>query len=139
MCMILDANMWGDFLKPTQDMQPIHRWLKKQNGKLVYSDYQTFETELTQQQKEILKRHKQNNKARFIPEEEVQKATNQIEAKHQLKSNDTHILGLAKASQTTILCTKDQNLHKDFTNIIRGGKIYQKESHKHLLSPDACP
>ena len=40
MCMILDSNRWADFLNRKEDMEPIHKWLEKQNGKLVYSNYE---------------------------------------------------------------------------------------------------
>ena len=35
MCMILDSNRWIDFSNQKEDMKPIHKWLEKQNGKLV--------------------------------------------------------------------------------------------------------
>ena len=31
MCMILDNDTWGDFLKQKSDMQPVHDWLQQKN------------------------------------------------------------------------------------------------------------
>lgn len=53
------------------------------------------------------------------------------------KSNDIHILSLARVSLTRLLVTKDTDLIKDFKNknIIDNprGKIYSSTNHNHLL------
>ena len=59
------------------------------------------------------------------------------------KSNDLHIIALAKASEARLLYSKDKPLQRDFGNLIKKGKVYpynQKqgsikkflESHKSL-------
>ena len=137
MCMILDSNRWADFLNQKEDMKPIHKWLEKQNGKLVYSNYEPIQKELNRLPNNNLKIYYEAGKALFIPSEEVGKKVEEIKNKYQLKSDDIHILGLAKASNAKVLCTKDQSLHKDFKNIIKG-RIYQNKGHQHLLTPDIC-
>ena len=32
MCMILDANKWGDFLKKKPDMKPVRKWIDNRRG-----------------------------------------------------------------------------------------------------------
>jgi hypothetical protein len=55
----------------------------------------------------------------------------------ELKSDDPHIIALAKVSGARLLCSKDQNLHTDFGNRVfidkPRGNIYQNQSHAKLL------
>ena len=39
MCMIIDNNCLSDFMQtpPKEDTKPIHEWLAKSNGTLIYS------------------------------------------------------------------------------------------------------
>jgi len=54
-----------------------------------------------------------------------------------LRSDDPHILALARIADVRILCSHDKDLHADFTNqsIIPSprGRIWQNNSHSHLL------
>lgn len=137
MCMILDNDTWGDFLKQKPDMQPIHDWLKQKNGKLVYSNHQGFQ-ELSEKYQQSLREYRRAGQAHLVPGEEVEKEIREIKKEHNIeKSDDSHILGLAKAFNITVLCTKDQLLHKYFKKII-GGSIYQNKNHQHLLTADLC-
>ena len=137
MCMILDNNTWGDFLKQKPDMEPIHNWLDKKNGKLVYSNHQGFK-ELSLTYQRSLQEYKKAGKAKLVPGEKVEKEIRKIKKKHNIeKSNDPHILGLAKAGNVKVLCTKDQALQEDFKTIIRGN-IYKNKNHQHLLTSDLC-
>ena len=137
MCMILDNNIWGDFLKQKSDMQPIHNWLGQKNGKLVYSNHKGFQ-ELSKKYYQSLQKYKGAGKAHLISSKKVEKAIKEIKKEHDIEeSDDPHILGLAKASKVTVLCTKDKLLHKYFKKII-GGNIYQNKNHQHLLTADLC-
>ncbi len=135
MCIILDINQWGDFLSKKDDMKPIHDWLKKRNGKLIYSNHKDFkELKPYRRKLEEYKRSGQSREANIDKvENEIQKIDRSL-----LQSDDIHILGLAKAEGVKILCTRDKKLHKDFKEII-GGNIYQKKEHQDLLTADICP
>ena len=138
MCMILDVNMWSDFIEQKSIMQPVHQWLEGKNGKLLYSDHESFQKELTLSHKKVLKSYYQSGHARFVPKKQLEKTINSLRKTHQFKSNDMHILGLAKVGQVKVLCTKDKDLHHDFKQIL-GGNIYQNAKHQHLLTQDTCP
>ena len=118
-------------------MQPVHKWLEK-NGKLVYSDHKLFQKELTLDQRTTLEEYYQSGKARFVPEKEVEKTIMDLRKNKEIKSNDIHILALAKANKVNVLSTRDIKLEKDFKHIL-GGSIYKNEKHKHLLKKDTCP
>ena len=137
MCMILDNNTWGDFLKKKSDMQPIHNWLQKKNGKLVYSNHRGFK-ELSGKYRKRLIEYRRAGKANLVPGEKVEKEIKKIKENHNIEqSDDHHILGLAKASNVTVLCTKDRLLQGYFKEII-GGSIYQNKTHQHLLTSALC-
>ena len=141
MCMILDNNTWGDFLKNKPDMQPIHKWLEK-TGKLIYSNHIEFK-ELSPKYIRNLQEYKRKKKAELISSEIVKKGIEEIQKEikkksQKIQSNDIHILGLAKVKNIKLLCTKDKDLHKDFKKIIKGN-IYQNKNHQKLLTKDTCP
>ena len=138
MCMIIDTNQWGDFIKETTDMRPIHKWLKKGNGRLLYSDYGNFKNEIKPKQRIRLQELKERGGAKFIAKEDVKTAVAQIKNKHKLKSNDISILALAVAGHARLLCSHDQALCRDFKSIIKG-KIYKRQKHTKLLNKNACP
>ena len=138
MCLILDNNQWGDFLNKKPDMLPIHNWLDKQRGKLVYSNHERFK-ELSIKYQRSLQTYRQKGKAKLVSKKKVTEEIRKIEEEsYQLRSNDAHILALAKAEKIKVLCSKDKNLHDDFKKIING-QVYQKKDHKHLLVKDLCP
>ncbi len=138
MCMILDINMWPDFFNKTIAMQPVHKWLEKKNGKLVYSNHELFQKELTQNQRTVLEKYYQSGKARLVPKKQVEQIITDLKENNTFKSNDIHILGLAKANRVKVLCTKDKDLHYDFKHIL-AGSVYQNTKHQHLLTKDTCP
>jgi hypothetical protein len=53
------------------------------------------------------------------------------------KSNDSHIVALARISKCRLLFSQDKPLHSDFTNLklvpSPKGKVYQNRKHEHLL------
>ena len=65
-----------------------------------------------------------------VPEEEEV-------VKKNCKSNDNHIIALARLSNCRLLFSQDKPLHADFTNLklvpSPKGKVYQHAKHEHLL------
>ena len=146
MCVVLDSNKIGDFLKPKPDMKPIHNWLENKNGKLVYSNHPKIEKEIKSHRGmfSFLREKRRSGRAKMVERELVEEEITTIKAKankqrYKLKSNDIHIVALAEVSATKLLCSKDKNLHKDFKKVIDGGHIYQKKNHEKLLTADICP
>ena len=144
MCMIIDTNVINKFLnKPDhEDMAPIHDWVNKR-GRIVYSTGDKFSSELQQSARNELTRYAQEGKAKFIPAERVaEEATNLRKYMSEIKSDDQHVLALARLSQTRLLFTSDQKLMADFRNheIIRAprGSVYQDKRHENLLRKATC-
>lgn len=147
--MVLDSNKIGKFVNQKPDMIPIYKWIKTKKGKIVYSNH-------SQIKKEFNKHHKMKvflkdrdsagqGQVKRISSQEVEDAIIEIKKqaqkqKYELKSNDIHIVALAKASKAKLLCSADRDLHKDFKKLISKGEIYQNQkNHKKLLARNICP
>ncbi len=137
--MLIDTNIWGEFFKKTKDSQPIHNWIKN-GGKLVYSNHNQIKKEMGSLIKKFSQSQKQarRNPLKIIPKEKLEAEIKSIKKTYPLKSDDSHILALAKAGGATLLYSKDTNLRADFKKIIKG-KIYKNKTHEHLLTQNTCP
>ena len=136
MCLILDASKYGDFLNPdNKDMHPVKKWVEKK-GKIVYSPTQKFESELTGKIRTQFEHYTEAGKIKRIDKKLVEDQQNNLP---KLKSNDPHIIALAKVAKVRLLVTGDKNLSKDFKSIIPKGKVYQNKTHALLLTNASCP
>lgn len=137
MCIILDANLFSTFDDPNnEDMKPVHRWLDKQNGKIVYSDTQRLRDEWERGGSRLLERLRQAGSLKLVSETEVEKVERSLEGT--IESDDEHIVALAIVAEVNVLVSNDRALHQDFKSIV-GGKVYQAKSHSRLLRRDTCP
>ena len=139
MCMILDANMFSRFInKNDKDMQPIHKWLLNKSGKLVYTDYHKYQSELKKAPKlrQQMLKLKRANQARFVEKNKVEE---KIKSLGRIQSNDPHILALAQTANVNLLCSEDKKLGFDFKDLIPNAAIYKNKDHAHLLNDDICP
>lgn len=139
MCIIIDTNTFGDFSKPSdRTVVALQRWLGSKQGKVIYSPIEEWEVF----PKELLRSLMRSDSLTLIPSEEVYKEAERLEAdtELQLKSNDAHILAVARLSGARILYSRDRKLHTDFKNssIIRGGMVYSSWKHRQLLYDNPC-
>lgn len=139
MCMILDANRCGDFINNDADMGPVRRWIDNGINRLIYSNQEKIQSELydNREMKKYLEDRFKFGRAKRIEKEKVEQAMKDIETKYILRSDDSHILGLAVASEAKLLCTQDKKLAQDFKEIVRGS-IYKNKNHAHLLTDRIC-
>ncbi len=81
--------------------------------------------------------------ARFIPRDEVEAETSEVA--DYCRSNDAHVIALARLSGARRLCSADQLLHADFGDpeLVNNprGRVYQYKSQaRNLLTHDGqCP
>ena len=140
MCVILDANMFGEFKdQSNEDMQPVWNWLENKNGKIAYTNTRKFDEEWERGGvTDLIKLLKQAEKLKEIPAPDVQEKENELRGK--IVSDDPHIIALAIVADVTVLVSSDQALHRDFKNRnLVGGKVYQNKKHARLLTKDTCP
>lgn len=140
MCLILDTNRFSDYLNPdNQDMEPVRRWIREKNGKIVFAHTDQMNKELNNHRKMHTKFHEDrvNGKVILIDAKEVEDKKADLP---RLKSNDPDIIALALVSKTRLLVTGEQKgkLHIDFKKIAKG-KVYRRKEHSNLLRKDTCP
>ena len=141
MCCILDVNCLGEFKNPAdENMAPVREWHERQNGKFVYAGTRKFRKDWEKENhQKLIRTWKRRGKLKTVDAGKVEKETATLEG--QIRSDDPHIIALARVANVKMLISHDRDLHDDFTNrkLIQGGKIYQNKSHRHLLTPDLCP
>jgi len=147
MCLIIDVNIAHKvlFCDDDPDFGEVNRRLfspRTSNFKIVYGGKLLEEY---MKSYSILRRIKlldQAGKARAIDDKAVQIETKRVENLQLCKSDDPHIVALARCSNARVLCSHDRDLHTDFTNsdLIPQprGKVFQTTKHLHLLK-DPCP
>ena len=129
-----------EFPKTNEDMKPIHKWIDSGVGRLIHSNHERIKNEFYHngRMREYLTKRIQYGKVKFIEKDKVERAMGEIRKEHKkIKSDDLHILGLARASGTKLLCSNDHNLCYDFKKIIKG-KIYNRRVDKRLLTRNIC-
>lgn len=144
MCLIIDANSAASLFNQNQhpDAVPVFRWLEQGPGRLVYGGKLTDELSNNTKVGRWLLSLLRAGRATQIPSALIDVQIKAVQATGQCKSNDQHILGLARASGARLLFSRDQDLHADFTNrhLINTprGSVYQKAGHQHLFRKKLC-
>jgi len=148
MCVIIDANLACLIFRqsPHADFLPVFQWLHdlKKNGCLVFGGRlagQLFQVDVARRS---LKALYQAGRAIRISDAEVCAEENRLIEEDLCRSNDPHVIALARISGARTLCSCDKDLHKDFKNckLISNprGSVYQTAKHAHLLQhTNSCP
>lgn len=144
MCMIIDANKLGVFLadQMAEDAKPIHAWLNKGWGNLVYSTGGAFADEVGRRSRTKLARYVQAGRATVIPSSAFEEDERQLSDNSAVRSDDPHVLALARYSGARVLYTDDTALIGDFKNkqlIDRPrGRVYSSAKNARLLTRSTC-
>ena len=142
MCIIVDANRMGAFLAdpPEEDAAPVRRWIDTGGGRVVYSTGGKFAEEVRGHAKQRLLRYSQAGRAKFVPEHRFIDDQNTLQAR--IRSDDPHVLALARATGVRLLYTGDVDLIADFKDKAildkPRGKIYSRAANANLLTKSAC-
>jgi hypothetical protein len=144
MCVIIDANIIGlVFSSPPQpDYIPLVKWLFSGDGVLVTGGLNEEEITRCKAVRTTITNLKQAGKAFYVNIAEINNECELLKSK--CRSNDPHVLALAKISKARTLCSNDEELHQDFKDLSiipnPRGKIYQSDKHQHLLiHTRGCP
>lgn len=112
---IIDANGFGSFLNDVNSA--LRSWISRRDGFLVYSiegDY-AKEIQKSRRMMDVITAYRRNNAVKLISSEEI-KAADMTLPDNIIRSNDRHVLALAKASNALVLFSDDQDLQDDFRN-----------------------
>lgn len=146
MCIIVDANQLGVFLgeSPGEDAVPIHQWLRRRvgPGTLVYSTGGKFACEVRGKAKSKLESYSRAGIARLVPASRFAEDEAELRVNDIVRSDDPHVLALARASGARLLYTGDDDLIADFKNsrLIQNprGRVYSGAANANLLTNDIC-
>ncbi len=143
MCVIIDVNMYDDYLR-NKHLKPLKDWIESGSSKIAYSSYEKFDRELRNHSEmhTQINTYREIGLLKVVNKKDVASKVRELESV-QLKSDDAHILALALAGNIRLLTTKDGRLQQDFKELIgKGklkGKVYQYSNHTHLLTQNRCP
>ena len=139
MCVIVDACVASHvFSVPREaDFVPLWSWLEKKDGRLVYGGRLAEELHRLGKTTRLLAELKRSGRALECSRQDVDEQEKAVRKLGLCRSNDPHVIALARVSGARILCTKDHDLETDFTNkqllSEPRGQIYKRASHKAIL------
>ena len=147
MCAIIDANVMFEVFGDgrTARGQILHEWLTRgRTGRLVVGGKLLRELSQSRAFKMWLAAATPAGRARRIRDAVVDEETESIRAGENCRSNDYHVIALARVSGARLLFTNDRTLEQDFKDrsLVSDprGKIYKTPDHGHLLDQqDLCP
>ena len=144
MCIIVDTNKLGDLLADpvSKDSRPIHDWLRRGKGSIVYSTDGGFAKEIRGRARARLADYVRAGRATKIPGSRFSDDERNLKTRANLRSDDPHVLALARAAGVRLLCTVDHDLISDFKDrrVIDHprGKVYSGARNAALLTGSAC-
>lgn len=139
MCLIVDANLASAVFAspPGDDFSPILDWLDRGDGCLVFGGRLATEMSRLHKPHRYLLALWRAGRARRLPDEQVEQEESVVADTGLCRSNDSHVLALARVSGARVLCTDDKKLQRDFKNpqlVARPrGSVYQRREHTKLL------
>lgn len=142
MCLIIDANVASSLQpEPSDDAKPVIDSIVKRKLTLVIGGKNTSELSKNSSVGRWLRGLLRANVARRIPDSDIDREERILRAQGQYKSNDVHVLALARASGARLLFSHDKSLAQDFKNrecLEPSGAVYKKRSHVRLLQSAVC-
>ncbi|MCY4502503.1 MAG: hypothetical protein OXE57_13195 [Alphaproteobacteria bacterium] len=137
--MIVDANVFGMFLLQPKDRDaaPIHEWLQRGWGSVVYSTGGRFEADIVPRNRERLAGLVRTGRARPVPRKRVEPHEAGFE---NIRSDDPHISWRSPALPASGFSIRGTGSSAPIsrTGNSSGGTIYKGRADARLLTDDAC-
>jgi predicted nucleic acid-binding protein len=138
MCLIVDSNsVSGVFLKTAKEFVKLHSAVTNRKIKIVYGGELTREYKQMANFWRLLAVLDRQGSTRKVDDMSVERETKKIAASGICRSDDPHILALARVGRVRLICTEDQNLREDIRNpnllTSPRGNVYNVTSHYQLL------
>ena len=141
MCLIIDANVASALQpKPSVDAKPVIDSIAQRKVTLVIGGKNTDELSKNNSVRQWLRGLVRANVARLIPNTDIEREERILIGLGQHKSNDVHVLALARASGARLLFSQDKALARDFKACLDkpSGSVYKERSHVRLLEAAVC-
>ena len=136
MCIIVDANLASAVFSrpPADEMRPVIKWLFKGNGKLVHGGKLTKELLKVSKAGSALVELRKSRRAIDIEAEDPSAFAAALAwCKQRCRSDDPHVIAIARLSGARTLVTNDKKAMVDFKNraLVPAppGRIYQRAKH----------
>jgi hypothetical protein len=139
MCIIVDVNVAHKVFLTNDDPDLGYiRWaIDRRAARAVYGGELGREYRRNLSLSLKLLEYDREGKARKIDNALVDAETTVVRNLNLCKSNDEHIIALARVASVRLVCTDDEALHKDFRNVALladpRGNVFRRASHKHLI------
>jgi len=139
MCLIIDNNVRDKvLLNNDKNYLPVKKALFEKRNVMIYGGKLREEYLKSGKVKRILKELDRAGIAVSIKDSIINGETKAVIGLGICKSNDEHIVALARVSGARLLCSEDLDLHHDFKNkkLLNSprGKIYQNTAHIDILN-----
>lgn len=144
MCIIIDANVTGELFghSISKDAEPVMRWLDDKGGRIVFGGRLANELIKNHRTRGWLVERVRAGRAIKVDDAILSKEENRLREQNICRSNDLHIIALARASGARVVFSRDKTLQHDFTNssVLSGrrGKVYSSADHRTLLRYAQC-
>jgi len=151
MCVIVDANIAPKlFSTPAQaDFRPLIRWIIRGGGSIVTGGRNLDELRRVRAAADFIQEQDRRGRAHLTQPDSTLSDPVDLEEKRLAdgrlcRSDDPHVVALARVSGARTLCSHDQDLAADFTNATLvakpRGAVYKRAEHEHLLRhTSGCP
>ena len=119
MCAIIDASVLATYCANPKaaGFGEVDRWLTSRNGRIVYGGTKYGkELERVDAARQLFAGYARAGKAKLLDNDRIDADAAWIAANQRIKSDDEHILALARVSGARVLCTSDGDLVSDFTD-----------------------
>lgn len=139
MCLIIDANVASLVLTslPDADFKSVTAALLSGQATLCHGGKLTDEYSRLGSVVRFLRLLDQAGRVRVLPHDQVEQETKRLQEEELCRSDDPHVLAVARVGKVRLLCSRDEALTKDFKNpafIDRPrGSVYRNAKHAHLL------
>jgi hypothetical protein len=137
--LIVDANAYSLVLGATEpnDFTPVWNALRTRRAIAVYGGKLAVEYARVGRLAKLLVELDRQGIFRQAPLPEIEKAQKAVIREGQCRSNDHHIIALARVSGVRLLCSADAKLGGDFRNgsiLHPRGSVYKNPSHERLIA-----
>lgn len=138
MCLIVDSNsVCAVFLKTKPKFEELRRAVEAKRAKIIYGGKLTHEYRQVYSFWRLLIALDRQGSARQVDNDQVDRETARLMATGGCKSNDPHVIALARVGGARLICSEDRKLQKDVRNpnllSKPRGNIYTKSGHRALI------
>ncbi len=131
MCAILDANVVGRVFGPGSGPagREFRRWIEKRKGRLVVGGLLLRELASHDGFRSWLQEALKSGRAKSVPDERVGREAERLEKEDACRSDDQHVLALARLSGARLLYSRDHALQRDFKELLKNpkGMVYPEQ------------